>query len=94
MTTLQPLPAAVPWRSWPPIRTGARLLRIELRRSAMVWLSPLAIALFLAVTLEKVLRLPPMWDERASTMQTYMALLVAPLVGCAAWTGSRASVPH
>ena len=89
MTTLQPLPAAVPWRSWPPIRTGARLLRIELRRSAMVWLSPLAIALFLAVTLEKVLRLPPMWDERASTMQTYMALLVAPLVGCAAWTGSR-----
>jgi hypothetical protein len=55
----------------------------------MLWVSPLAIVLFVAVTLQKVLRLPPMWDVRASTMQTYMALLVAPLVGCAAWTGSR-----
>ena len=64
--------ATAPARSRPrpaPRRPGlaaARLLRLELRHNAMLWLLPVVIALFWLTTYRKTLALPPLWNPRAS----------------------------
>ena len=66
------------------------LLRLELRRNAMSWMLPLSAALFWLIAYRKVTALPPFWDLRARTMQSDGLLdFVLPVVGAAAWTGSR-----
>jgi hypothetical protein len=87
---------SAPTRSRP--RPGARrpalaewrLLRLELRRSAMLWLIPVAVALFWYDAYRNAMAAAPLWNVRAMTMQ-HGALLdfVPPVVGAAAWMGSR-----
>ena len=67
-----------------------RLLRLELRHNAMLWMLPVAAALFWFVTYRKSMALPPLWNVRAMNMQTGAVLDLVPLVvGAAAWMGSR-----
>ena len=74
------------------LRAGARLLRLEFRHSAMLWLIPLAAGLFWYNAYRPVMAMPPLWSLRALSMQ-HNALLdfVLPVVGAASWMGSRDS---
>jgi hypothetical protein len=73
-----------------PLAATARLLRLELRRNAMLWLLPLAVALFWLITYRKSMSLPPLWNVRAMSLQnTAGAAFVPTVVGAAAWMGSR-----
>jgi hypothetical protein len=70
--------------------TAARLLRIELRRTAMLWMLPLLAALFWFSTYRPGMALPPWWNLRGTMLQQQGLLVFAPLVaGAAAWMGSR-----
>jgi hypothetical protein len=67
-----------------------RLLRLELRRNAMLWMLPWAAALFLLVVYRTGAALPPMWNVRAMAMQSgALAVFVPTVIGAAAWMGSR-----
>ncbi len=55
----------------------------------MLVLAPLSVALFFVILYPKAINLPPLWYLRAATMQTYVLLFLCPLVGAAAWMGSR-----
>jgi len=90
--------ASVPAAPRPVARRGAgaailgsaRLLRIELRHNAMLWLLPVAIALFWYNGYREIMALPPMWNLRAMTLQNRLLLdLAIPVTGAAAWMGSR-----
>lgn len=76
-------------------RAGGRLLRLELRRSAMLWMVPVAGALFWYSAFRETMAEPAMWNLRAMTMQ-HGALLdfAPPVVGAAAWMGSRDGRRH
>ena len=67
-----------------------RLLRLELRRNAMLWMLPLLAALFWFSAYRPSMALPPWWNVRGAVIQQNALLAFAPLVaGVAAWTGSR-----
>ncbi len=87
--------APAPSRPRPPRRPGlaaARLLRLELRHNAMLWMLPVAIALFWLTTYRKTMAMPPLWNMRAASMQTgALVAFACPGVGAAAWMGSRES---
>ena len=69
---------------------SGRLLRLELRHNAMLWLLPVAFALFWYNGYREIMALPPMWNLRAMTLQNRLLLdLVIPVTGAAAWMGSR-----
>jgi hypothetical protein len=74
------------------LRAGTRLLRLEFRHSAMLWLVPLAAGLFWYNAYRPVVAMPALWSLRAPSMQ-HNALLdfVLPVVGAASWMGSRDS---
>jgi hypothetical protein len=76
-------------RRWPGLAV-ARLLRIELRHSAMAWLVPVAAGLFWLTTYRKAMAGPPLWNLRAAGLQMGAVLdFAVPVTGAAAWTGSR-----
>ena len=69
---------------------GARLLRLELRHNAMMWLVPVVLALFWLIYYRKTMALPPLWSPRAISLQTgVVAIFAAPVAGAAAWMGTR-----
>jgi hypothetical protein len=75
--------------------TAAGLLRLELRRNAMLWMLPVAAALFWLTAYRKSMALPPMWNLRVMTMQAPALLaFVSPVAGAAAWMGSREGRRH
>jgi hypothetical protein len=68
----------------------ARLLRLELRHNAMLWMLPVPVALFWFITYRKTMAMPPLWNVRAASMQTgVIADFITPVAGAAAWMGSR-----
>ncbi|GIH21185.1 hypothetical protein [Rugosimonospora africana] len=72
-----------------PVAAG-RLLRLELRRNAMIWTLPLLAALFWFDTYRRATGLPPLWTVRGMAMQWRAMFEFLPFVaGVAAWTGSR-----
>jgi hypothetical protein len=67
-----------------------RLLRLELRHNAMMWVAPVAIVLFWLTTYRKDMAMPPLWNLRAAGLQSGAVLdFSIPLTGAAAWMGSR-----
>jgi len=89
----------VPSRPQPATRrpgaAAARLLRLELRHNAMLWMVPVAAALFWFTTYRKAMAMPPLWNLRAATMQLgALVAFVCPVVGAAAWMGSREARRH
>jgi hypothetical protein len=69
---------------------SGRLLRLELRHNAMLWLLPVAFALFWYNGYREIMALPPMWNLRAMTLQNRLLFdLIVPVTGAAAWMGSR-----
>jgi hypothetical protein len=69
---------------------AARLLRLELRHNAMLWMLPVAAALFWLTAYSKAMAMPPLWNLRAQIMQSgALVAFVLPVVGAAAWMGSR-----
>src|SRR5499427_1093798 len=70
----------------------ARLLRLELRHNAMLWMMPVAVALFWVTAGRKTMATPPLWGLRAVNMQpTAVLAFASPVAGAAAWMGSRES---
>ena len=70
--------------------SAARLLRLELRHNAMLWMLPVAAALFWLTAYRKAMAMPPLWNLRTQTMQSgALVAFVLPVVGAAAWMGSR-----
>jgi hypothetical protein len=68
----------------------ARLLWLELRHNAMMWLLPAAVALFWLTTYRKAMAMPPLWNVRAATLQSGAIVdFITPVVGAAAWMGTR-----
>ena len=87
-------PAPAPVRPLRARRVGpvlpGRLLRLELRRTAMLWMLPLLAALFWFSTYRPSMALPPWWNLRGAMLQQQALLAFAPLVaGVSAWMGSR-----
>jgi hypothetical protein len=87
---------SAPARSGPVTRrpglAAARLLRLELRHNAMLWMMPVAIALFWFTAGRKTMATPPLWSLRAAGTQLSAVLAFAsPAAGAAAWMGSRES---
>jgi hypothetical protein len=75
-------------------RATARLLRLELRHNVMLWMLPVAIALFFT-TYRKALAMPPLWNLRAATLQLgAITDFITPVVGAAAWTATRDARCH
>jgi len=82
---LRPAPAK---REGP--QAAARLLRLELRHNAMLWLLPVAVGLFWLTTYRKAMAMPPLWNLRAASTQLGAVLAFAcPVAGAATWMGSR-----
>ena len=77
------------------LRAAARLLCLELRHNAMLWMLPVVAGLFWFTTYRKVMAMPPMWNLRATSMQSGALLaFVCPVAGAAAWMGSRDARRH
>jgi hypothetical protein len=77
------------------LHAAARLLRLELRRNAMLWMLPVAIGLFWLTAYRKAMALPPLWSLRAAATQSGALLAFAcPVAGVAAWMGSREARRH
>jgi hypothetical protein len=73
----------------------ARLLRLELRHNAMLWMLPVVFALFWLITYRKTMAMPPLWNMRAVSLQSGAILdFITPVVGAAAWMGSREARRH
>jgi len=71
---------------------AARLLRLELCHNAMLWMMPVAVALFWVTAGRKVMTTLPLWSLRAAGLQPNAVLAFAsPVAGAAAWMGSRES---
>ncbi|HUD38528.1 MAG TPA: hypothetical protein VMR14_16625 [Streptosporangiaceae bacterium] len=74
-------------------RTGlaaGRLLRLEFKRNAMIWLIPVAVGLFWFDCYRQSVAEPAMWNLRTMNMQGQALLDFVPsVVGAAAWMGSR-----
>ena len=69
---------------------AARLLRLELRHNAMLWMMPVAIALFWFTAARKTMAAPPLWNLRAAGVQlSAVVAFASPVAGAAAWMGSR-----
>lgn len=67
-----------------------RLLRLELRRNAMIWVLPLLALLFWFDTYQRATVMPPLWTVRSMTMQWRAMFEFLPFAaGVAAWMGSR-----
>jgi hypothetical protein len=71
--------------------SSGRLLRLELRRNAMIWVIPVVAAMFWFDTYRSSLAQPAVWASRLLFVQQGRALVdLAPFVAAAAaWTGSR-----
>ena len=87
---------SAPARSAPvtgrPGLSTARLLRLELRHNAMLWMMPVAVALFWVTAGRKIMATPPLWSLRAANMRLSAVLAFAsPVAGAAAWMGLRES---
>src|SRR6201987_778696 len=68
---------------------SGRLLPRDLRHNAMLWLLPVAFALFWYNGYREIMALPPMWNLRAMTLQNRLLFdLLVPAVGAAAWMGA------
>ena len=59
------------------LAAAARLLRLELRHNAMLWMLPVAVALFWLTTYRKTMAMPPLWNLRAAGLQTGAMLAFA-----------------
>src|SRR3984957_11266848 len=78
-----------------PALVTARLLRLELRHNAMLWMLPVVFALFWLTTYRKTMAMPPLWNMRAVSLQNGAILdFITPVVGAAAWMGSRDARRH
>jgi hypothetical protein len=72
-----------------PVAAG-RLLRLELRHSAVPWMIPLLIALFLFDPYRTSMGYPAIWDLRESViLNKLLPDFVAFVAGFSAWMGSR-----
>jgi hypothetical protein len=72
-----------------------RLLRLELRHNAMLWILPVPIAVFWFVSYRKIMATPAVWDVRASDFQSGIAAdFIVPVVGAAVWMGAREARRH
>jgi hypothetical protein len=61
----------------------------------MLWMLPVTIGLFWFVSYRKIMAAPPLWYVRASVFQTYVVVgFIVPVVGAAAWMGSREARRH
>ncbi|WP_042405465.1 hypothetical protein [Streptacidiphilus carbonis] len=71
--------------------SAGRLLRLELRRSTMMWMVPLALLAFWLDTYRSSMALPALWGSRTLILRQGMAVDdFAPfVVGAAAWIGGR-----
>jgi hypothetical protein len=68
----------------------ARVLRLEIRRSVVLWAIPLLAALWFFDTYRTAAGLPPVWTVRSSVITNNMLLeFVVFAAGLAAWAGSR-----
>jgi hypothetical protein len=69
---------------------AARLLGLELRHNAIPWVLPVIAGLFWFISYRKIMAMPPQWNLRAAALQSgVVADFITPVVGAAAWMGSR-----
>ena len=61
----------------------------------MLWMLPVVFALFWLTTYRKTMAMPPLWNMRAVSLQSGAILdFTTPVVGAAAWMGSREARRH
>ena len=68
----------------------APVLRIEIRRSVVLWAVPLLVALFYFDSFRTAAGFPPVWTVRSSVITSHMIADFGPFAaGLAAWVASR-----
>jgi hypothetical protein len=73
-----------------PSLAAARLMRLELCHSAMLWMLPVVVAVFWFVSYRETVAMAPLWNLRANEFQSgVVTAFIVPVVGAAAWMGSR-----
>ena len=78
-----------------PVLAGGRLLWLELRHNAMLWLLPITLAVFWFVTYRTRMTTAPLWYARATDLQSGIVPdFIVPVVGAGAWMGSREARRH
>jgi len=71
-------------------RRPAPVLRIEIRRSVVLWAVPLLLALFYFDSFRTAAGFPPVWTVRSSVITSHMVADFGPFAaGLAAWVASR-----
>jgi hypothetical protein len=72
-----------------------RLLWLELRHNAMLWMLPVTLAVFWFVTYRTRMTTAPLWYLRATDLQNGIVPdFIVPVVGAGAWMGSREARRH
>jgi hypothetical protein len=70
--------------------TGLRLLWLELRHNSMACLVPVVVGLFWLITYRKTMAMAPLWNLRATGLQSGTVIdFAVPVTGAAAWMGAR-----
>lgn len=73
-----------------PMRRPAPVLRIEIRRSVVLWAVPLLLALFYFDSFRTAAGFPPVWTVRSSVITSHMIADFGPFAaGLVAWVASR-----
>jgi hypothetical protein len=74
---------------------AARIMRVELRHNAMLWVLPVVGAVFWFVSYGKTMATPALWILRANAFQSAVVTdFIVPVLGVAAWMGSREARRH
>jgi hypothetical protein len=72
----------------------APVLRIEIRRSVVLWAVPLLLALFYFDSFRTAAGFPPVWTVRSSVITSHMVADFGPFAaGLAAWVASPGGPP-
>ena len=89
MTAATTSVGAPPARRDSPLAAPTRLLRLELRRSPILWTLPLLGVLLWLGVCRPSMASPPLWNARATVLQHAVLFLGPLLAGATAWVGSR-----
>jgi hypothetical protein len=95
MTAFAAAPAGARAADTAPLRSFGRMLRVEIKRSAMIWMLPLLAALFVFDPFRTANGYPPVWTIHTSVvLNKLLPDFIIFTSGFSAWAGSREGRRH
>jgi len=95
VTAVAPAPAGARTAGPAPLRSFGRMLRVEVKRSAMIWMLPLLAVLFVFDPYRTANGYPPVWTIHTSVvLDNLLPDFIIFTSGFSAWAGSREGRRH